>query len=589
MIDVTVFKRTLPYWFALLFVGAFILSQHQLIAIPAMHLHSGGTDEGSVRMPYTLKESGRKQLDFDTTVQVNALTSAQIKIIPDDCIESLRVNRQHVDISQLRGRCDWTKGIRVDLEPFLHEGKNRLEITVQKKDGIGGLKVFGVYDHLDPVHLLLQFLLMFGAVGWVVSATRKSLPLPLSVLLASSVLLQLHYLSYTDYATRTFDLLIATGHFDYIQMIAHHLTLPNPTEGWEYHQPPLYYLGAAAVFALFEHFPVIDAMTALQLFSLFLFTVFLYFGLRILHLLIKDQRGVIFASALFVFWPAGIIHSVRIGNDALFFTLFAAGLFLIVRWENGQSQLWKALLLASLTLVTKANGIILFGIIGILLLLEFYRERNRHTFLRQCGLAGLFFFTAFFINFVDNIYYALSGGGSDWLVSNVINTINQKLYVANEAFNYLYFDLKTYLEEPFINPWDDRYGRQFFWNYLFKSALFSEFFFPDAKTIAVVMGAFSLILFAYILLGMLTAKRSPGLSVMGLTLLISLAALLLYRIKIPVACNTDFRYVYPVLIPMAYFYAQALNYLKAQRLVVPYTAGIAAAFFFSLGTVAVFL
>lgn len=581
-------KRFPATIFAFIFFAALILSQHQLLSVESPKLAIGNADAQPIKLPYKLKSSGSQSLYFEATVYRHTLTTTLLRIIPDDCIETLQVNGQPINVTRLPGRCDWSHGAKIDLGPYLKRGENTIRIGVKKKDGIGGLNLFGTPDLYRPSHMALQFLAMLGLAGWLITLTRNSLSTPLSLLMASGALLQLHYLSYTDYATRTFDLLIATGHLDYIKMIAEHLTLPNPTQGWEYHQPPLYYLLAAAVYAIFTYLPVLEPLVALQMMSMALFILFLYFSLRSLTMLVADRRILFVASALLIFWPSGIIHSIRIGNDILFFTLFAAGVYAILQWQLRQRPFWPALLIASLALITKANGIILFGVIGILMLVELYRARALRGFFRQTGIALLYFLAAFLINFADNIYYVMAGNGSDWLVSNVVNTINKKLYVANEAFNYLYFDIKTYLSEPFINPWDDRYGRQYFWNYLFKSALFSEFFFTAKHTVATVMGAVSLFIFGYILLGLAAAQRNRGSLIMGLTLFVSLAALLIYRIKIPVACNTDFRYIYPVVLPMAFFFARGLTFLKQHELYVAYYTGIGASLLFSLGSIAVF-
>ncbi len=580
----------LPSALALIvFITAFVSLQHLQLSVSDMRLSVNGGAEQAVQLPYTLKSSGKELLTFESTLHRNPLSASKLKIIPDDCITSVSINGRPLNMAAIPNRCNWSKGVEIDLESYLHSGENTLQIVIRKKDGVGGLNVFGLTEQTNGATLLFALAALFSLGYLVIALTREQLGGTISILLAAGVILQFHYLSYTDFSTRTFDLLISTGHLDYIKMIAHDFALPNPTEGWEYHQPPLYYLAAAIIYAFFEALPLIDPMVALQLFSLLLFTLFLYYSLHTLKLLITDEKLLALSALLLIFWPSGVIHSIRIGNDILFFTLFALGVNQIVRWQLHNASFRPVLLVASLALITKANGIILFGVIGILLLIDLYRRRDIKTFGRLTAQSILFFIAAFAVNFADNIYYALAQGSQDWLVSNVVNTLNKKLFVANEAFNYLYFDLQTYLKAPFINPWDDQYGRQFFWNYLFKSALFSEFFFPAKAAVASVMGALSLLIFGYIVTGMLSARPTRGALIMALVLLLSLAALLLYRIKIPVACNTDFRYIYPVIIPMAFFFAQAQSFFKARRLPALYYGGYVIALFFCIGTVAVFL
>ncbi len=580
-------SRFAPLLFGLLFAASFILLQYQHLHVNHSRISVAEESSTAVSLPFSLKIPGKQTLRLDANIIRFPFSATTLRIIPDDCIETLYVNGQSIDIQSLQGRCDWSHGVTVNLGGHLHHGTNRLEITVEKKDDVGGINVFGTADLLTPWHIALSIIAMLALFGCILTLTRQTLELPLRILLGLAAVLALHYLSYTDYSVRTFDLLVSTGHLDYIKMIAEQLRLPNPTQGWEYHQPPLYYLIAAAVYAFSRAVALIDPMTTLQLLSLSLFLVFLYYGLRILQAVITEPSLRFIAATMLVFWPSGIIHSVRIGNDSLFYALFAATLYALIHWKQG-AKFWPVLLLAALSLVTKANGIILFGIIGTVLLSDLWQTKDLRRFFRMSGLAVVFFLAAFFVNFADNIYYAATQSGQDWLVSNVVNTINAKLFVANDPFHYLYFDLKTYLKEPFIDAWHDRYGRQFFWNYLLKSSLFSEFSFSGRTLAASLMSALSLLIFAYVGIGMIHARRRQADIIMFSTLILSILALLLYRIKIPVACNTDFRYIFPVLIPMAFFFARAIEHFRRRNIPVPYALGIAALAVFDLGTFWVF-
>lgn len=557
----TLRRLRFPTLFGLLFLTLFSLSE-QLVPVLDDDYTIAVAQEpvADATLPYSLRSGGREMITLRGTLHHSYFSSGVIKIIPDDCLVSLRVNDTDVDVSKLPGRCDWSKGATIDLSEQLTPGVNALRITVHKRDGAGGVNLFGVAGKSGFFTLLFKVLSAMLLAAVILSLTRERLGWPAALLLAASALLQLHYLGYTDFATRTFDLLIATGHLDYIKMIAHELTLPNPTQGWEYHQPPLYYLPASALYALCEQTGVMDPMRALQLFSLLCFVVFGYFGLRILQLTVADRRVMLLGGALLLFWPSGVIHAIRIGNDVLFFTLFAATLFATVRWQLQGARLWPALLLASLTLITKANGIVLFAILGMLVLVEVVQTRHYKAFLRHAGLGLLFFAGAFLINFADNIYYVMIGEAKDWLLSNV--TINGGLFVKSSAYNYLYFDWQTYLKEPFTNGWNDQYGRQFFWNYMLKSSLFSEFFFDAKRNLAILIGAVSLPLFGLMLLGMAVAPITRASLIMGLTLTFAFAAVIVYHIKIPAACHADFRFVYPALIALIYFYAEAVSWLR---------------------------
>ncbi len=154
---------------------------------------------------------------------------------------------------------------------------------------------------------------------------------------------------------------------------------------------------------------------------------------------------------------------------------------------------------------------------------------------------------------------------SDWLLSNVSQSINSGLKVKNNPENYLIFDSATYVQHPFISTWDDISGRQYFWNFVWRSSLSSEFSFQgDALRFWGVSNGILLLLAlmgsciyylqkqpyttrSHIILA--SYKVLPWI----LTLVFPFILLLAYRIKVPLSCNTDFRYIYPVLANIIFF------------------------------------
>jgi hypothetical protein len=311
-------KNTIYLLFsALLFILFFTFMIQQKPSISSITIHASNNTFHQDHFPYTLDGNGREFINFNFILYKNTFDSSIIKVIPDDCVESLIANGKQHDISHLKGRCNWKKGVKIDLKNLLHDGENQLQITVLKKDGVGGLNVFGLLDPNDPMLLLTKSLTIGALIVFLILLTSSTLSMPIAILFALATAVNFHYFSYTDYSDRAFDLLISTGHLDYIKMISEGFQLPNPTQGWEYHQPPLYYLCAAIVYSTFKYIGLLDPLIALQLFSLILFSYFFYYALLILKLLLSDRTLLILASILLLFWPSGIIHSVRIGNDSV--------------------------------------------------------------------------------------------------------------------------------------------------------------------------------------------------------------------------------------------------------------------------------
>src|SRR5690606_2913468 len=224
-------------------------------------------------------------------------------------------------------------------------------------------------------------------------------------------------------------------------------------------------------------------------------------------------------------------------------------------------------------LLTKSNALAAWGVIGVLFLTEAYRlwthRKVRINQIRKIRsvvivLAATFSITMI-LNFGDNVMHYLDGTSNDWLLSNVSDTIHSGLQVGNKPANYLVFDLATYLQNPFITSWDDKYGRQYFWNFVWRSSLTSEFIFAGKwlHTWGILNGIFLLMTLTGITLyavqkGTLMNARSRNIGLYRnipwiAALIFPFLLLLAYRIKVPLSCNTDFRYIFPVLLPLLYF------------------------------------
>jgi hypothetical protein len=543
--------------------------------------------DANIEFPYSFKGKSNQIYHYKATLSTSALSSKYLKIVPDDCLESLSINYADIPITHLKGRCSWQHGFSIDLSKYLDKKENTISLHVKNKDGVGGLNLIALQDYDSLSYRIISSIMILSLLILVtLILLYMEFSWEIIILLVAGLFLRIAYMSYTDFDERTYDVVLNSGHLDYIKMIANDFMLPNPTEGWEYHQPPLYYATAAFFYKIASFTGLADKFVTLQLLSLAQYFIFLIYSIKILSLTLKSKSIIFFAALLIIFWPSGIIHSIRIGNDILFYMLFVLSIYYMILWQRFQKALWITVLFASLALITKSNGIILFGIIGSILLLNLISKKQYRLFFKDSFLVLLFFSIAFGINFIDNIYYAMQGEGKDWLVSNVINTLNKKLFVSNIFENYIYFDFKTYIIEPYIDAWHDQYGRQYFWNYLFKSSLFAEFFFklPYQELIASLISALSLGIFFYIFIAIATLKKEQLLeaTIFLLILGFSIIALLAYRIKIPVSCNTDFRYILPVIISMGYFYALSLQWSREKGLIIIEYFGYFQILFFTL-------
>jgi len=138
-----------------------------------------------------------------------------------------------------------------------------------------------------------------------------------------------------------------------------------------------------------------------------------------------------------------------------------------------------------------------------------------------------------------------------------IGTLNSALLVGNNFSNYG-LDLKDFLTVPYTNPWEDRGGRQYFWNYLLKSSMFGEFAFGKSimQNQAILMNWI-----IYLLLPLKNQKQK-AIMLVAPSLLLFFAALIFSRYAYPFSASNDFRYIFPVVIFVSTCIAYALYNLS---------------------------
>jgi len=382
-----------------------------------------------------------------------------------------------------------------------------------------------------------------------------------TLLLLAGVLLRIAYLSDTPFSVRSQD---AQGHLDYVNYIAQHRSLPKAGDCWQCYHPPLYYLAVSPICMAFSCQGT--AVLLLQLASLIFDFGFLYFGIKLLRLLLPTKTDDLYfrlAAALLIFWPSGIINSVRIGNDSLLYFLMACGLYFITLWFINEKayNLWLSAVFLVLSLFTKANGLILFGVVGFVMLIKFLKSPNK----KKIFLTGLkifllisFFFSLLFLQPTPNQNSVKTG---NLLVANA-GSLSGLLRVGNKLANYITFDAKDYFRNVFNDPWSDSGGRQYFSNALLKTSLFGEFsFWQDfLKKAASLENYFFLFLLCLIGIGMIFSIVDlfnflrKKISEFPINLLIApialtfIIAILIFRYLYPFSCSNNFRYIYPITI-----------------------------------------
>ena len=263
------------------------------------------------------------------------------------------------------------------------------------------------------------------------------------------------------------------------------------------------------------------------------------------------------SSLLWTFWPLMILVAPRIGNDQMFYLLHILCLWGGINYLNkGRGKyLIVSVIASALAMWTKTTAAVTIGMVFLFAVCGYVQNFR----LLRPSKSELVAWALFAALVVGVILQKLLGG--DDLVGNA-SGLNSRLRVGNEAFNYIFFDLRNFITHPFTSAWNDELGRQYFWNYTFKSALSGEFELSRValgRTFATLVSVTFLGLLVYAVRGFWKTRLK---TIHWLLLMQGgafIAALMFLRIKLPFACSNDFRLIAPAILSFIPFVAMGVN------------------------------
>lgn len=474
-------------------------------------------------------------------------------IVPDDCAEAIAIDGVEASLSDIQNRCSFSKGfVLADdfLAPYKHGGTTHYSLTLKNKGGPGGMALF--IKMTSKIGWLINGLIFISlAMFFALLARRLRLGKTLIVLLFVGIVFRCFFFMATPYKKFSMDV---EGHISYIQYVIENHSVPGNQECWSCYHPPVYYVSAVPSYLLSE-FLGMPGTTGLQTFSLLLSVLTTFFGLLFLRKILEG-RNLVLASVLWIFWPLMIMVAPRIGNDQLFYLLHVLCLWAgISYFKDGRGNyLIVAVVATALALWTKTTGVVTLGMLFVLMVGGFFAKGE----LRKPTRSEVVSWSLFIVLIAAFVLQKLLG--SD-LVGNA-DYLNSSMKVQNEAFNYLYFDLRSFLEYPWTSCWNSMMGRNFFWNFALKTSLFGEWdMLPTAegRLCATIMSVLLLGLVVYGIRGFWKKRLDFVhwiLFLQGIAFFGSLATL---RLKYPFACSNDFRYILPVLLSIVPFVANGVT------------------------------
>jgi len=507
-------------------------------------------------------------------------------IIPDDRLTALSVNGHAVPLDGVRpgGLSDWRRGFDIDLSPWLHSGDNQLEFTVDNYFLDGGILLRPLPGWLTPL-LAASLLPWLLALAFLFRLRRAQ-----TLILGGALLVLACYWGETSWMTRNYDVLRydGSGHLGYVGYVAHHLKLPPLNQGWEYFQPPLYYVIGAALWRWVEWLGLPPA-EALQGLALAFWLTFLAASAATLRIGLRRSPGaLLLATAALALWPSGIIHGLRLGNDPPFYAAAAVATWFMLRWWRGgrRRHLYGMAIAVALALLCKSSASAVFAAAALLVglrLLRHGRWRRPRPWMDAAG-AGAVMAAGAALSLARGVWYWWHGQAASWLIAS-IGTLDDSLRVPRGLRYLIPLDIPVFLTSPWVDSRDDATGRTNFWNFLLRSSLSGEFQFDGQLQRIIAWGWGGLLLgLLFLLLARLRGLRwAPAplwREVPWIVLsLLWLASILSVRIIYPFSCQADFRFIVPLLVP--FIIACVRNGAAARAMLALLAAG-SAVFFVSL-------
>lgn len=497
--------------------------------------------------------------------EYNALSQKIIHIRTLDCEQYVLLNGKDLRSSNVSGNlCDDYNGAYYDISELAVVGTNKLEV---KTNHIRSHHI--VYFGFDvssanlksPGYLTLLCLLVSILFYCVFSRLiRSSLPIYALAIILVALLLRIWVISNTSALERSHDVY---GHIEYMDILIDTKALPEKTKCWSCYHPPYYFATMATLKVVLKSAGLseFNLYQFMMLCSVAIHSICLYFGFLTIRRFFNRPSLQLYSMGLFAFLPASVMHSVAINNDQWMFTLFTVAFYYFTVWWQTKvtAAYYKSLLFASLCILVKASGIVMFALLGFFALgYALSQRQNFILMIKRFGPAAAFMFAALLFNpILDNIARPGNSGGFGGIIGNA-GGLGSGLNIGNEAQNYLHFDPVEFINHPFVHPIDDASGRQYYWTALLKTALYGEFRDFHAhnegsklrNAIAPISSLAFLLLLSAIIVHAFLMRRDKLLRYGPLYALIAtcLTASIFMRALLPSFPINDFRYIWSIMI-----------------------------------------
>ena len=436
---------------------------------------------------------------------------------------------------------------------------------------------FGSVDGVPARIFTIVCILGIAITGLVLRIKGKlTLEILLFLIFLLGVVMQLNYMLITPYNYRQHDVFSHNnaGHQGYAWTLYSTGKLPTQVDAqghldYQFYHPPF----NALMQALFMHIckPFMLAYNAIfhsnyydvndmnslfqtsEILSTFYMNVAICFGIKIAYKLTVDNKFKVFGALFIALFPALIILAAQENNDPLCIMNCFIVIYFTFRWWENRSWFNAIMigLFTGLAMFAKLSGALIalpavvayiYSIIqGIV-----KKEKFAHYFLQGAVIALLVLPLGLWFHIYAKIKFNQPFGF-------VFGNLNSNLYTGDHNFFERFINIFDF-KDMTTAVWGNTFENYNVPNFLIKSALFGEYSFICADSLAVLSLAFNY-LFVYlslilmILYFIFSKKENLETKIIaGVLLVTQLLAQLYFNIKMPYGCTMDFRYIVPIII-----------------------------------------
>ena len=198
----------------------------------------------NIKLPYNNRSDENKKYIYKGKIKKSLISRRLVKIIPDDCVEYIKINNIYVDLSNISPNKlrDWQHGFDISLD--LKTGYNDFEISIHDNGGLYGLNLKNSLN--DPLLLTLIILLLIVISALLYFCLIEFLRL--TKLSAFIILIAISLRIILALVNREAN----DNHLEVMQLLLRGFRSLSMKDCHECFQPKLYYYVCALIFKIFS-------------------------------------------------------------------------------------------------------------------------------------------------------------------------------------------------------------------------------------------------------------------------------------------------------------------------------------------------